>query len=301
MSRKPSTSALSNIESAGTGIDVGLAIDDDVAVESNRSGLLQALINIIVNAVEACDGLHAARCADHRRRSRMATRTSSSMVVRQRMRHGRGDAEGLRPALQHAASPMAWASAFRSRRRSSRWITEAHCRSRAGLVMGTTVDDHVADRAGDSGEMSSMSRASRCPHRRGRARDGRRDRGLLRVFRPRPHACRDAGRMPRRCLEQGGFCYVLLDLQIKADSQSIKPRVESGMSVLREIRRRFPQRCSARHAPDAVLVISGHGGTEQHHRRLPGRHRRLHPQAAELRRAGHQWQDPSLPGAGRPQ
>jgi DNA-binding response OmpR family regulator len=60
-------------------------------------------------------------------------------------------------------------------------------------------------------------------------------------------------------LDQGGFCYVLLDLQIKADSQSIKPRVESGMSLLREIRRRFPRRSADDMHVMPVLVISGHG------------------------------------------
>lgn len=63
----------------------------------------------------------------------------------------------------------------------------------------------------------------------------------------------------RILLEKGGFCYALLDLEIKADRQSIKPRVESGMSVLREIRRRFPQRCSSDMHALPVLVISGHG------------------------------------------
>ncbi len=60
-------------------------------------------------------------------------------------------------------------------------------------------------------------------------------------------------------LEQGGFCYALLDLEIKATRQSIKPRVESGMSVLREIRQRFPHRRSNDKHVLPVLVISGHG------------------------------------------
>lgn len=49
--------ALSNIDGTDTGIDVRLAVDDGVTSESSRSRLLQALINIIANAVEACDGL----------------------------------------------------------------------------------------------------------------------------------------------------------------------------------------------------------------------------------------------------
>lgn len=63
----------------------------------------------------------------------------------------------------------------------------------------------------------------------------------------------------RTLLAQGGFCYALVDLEIKADRQSLKPRVESGMSVLREIRQRFPHRCSNDMHALPVLVISGHG------------------------------------------
>ena len=63
----------------------------------------------------------------------------------------------------------------------------------------------------------------------------------------------------RSLLETGGFCYALLDLEIKAERRSIKPRVESGMSVLRELRQRFPQRCSSDMHVLPVLVISGHG------------------------------------------
>lgn len=63
----------------------------------------------------------------------------------------------------------------------------------------------------------------------------------------------------RARLDDGGFCYVLLDLQIKADAQSIKPRIESGMSLLREIRRRFPHRSANDMHLIPVLVISGHG------------------------------------------
>lgn len=63
----------------------------------------------------------------------------------------------------------------------------------------------------------------------------------------------------RARLDEGGFCYVLLDLQIKADGQSIKPRVESGMSLLREIRQRFPNRSANDMHLMPVLVVSGHG------------------------------------------
>ena len=63
----------------------------------------------------------------------------------------------------------------------------------------------------------------------------------------------------RVLLEEGGFCYALVDLEIKADRQSIKPRVESGMSVLRELRERFPARKANDMHLVPVLVVSGHG------------------------------------------
>jgi DNA-binding response OmpR family regulator len=67
----------------------------------------------------------------------------------------------------------------------------------------------------------------------------------------------------RERISEGGFCYALVDLQIKADSQSIKPRVESGMSVLREIRRRFPGRGANDKHLMPVIVVSGHGREPQ--------------------------------------
>jgi DNA-binding response OmpR family regulator len=58
-------------------------------------------------------------------------------------------------------------------------------------------------------------------------------------------------------LDAGGFCYVLLDLKIKTDEKSIKPRVEAGMSLLEEIRARFPRRNSHDIHLMPVLVVSG--------------------------------------------
>jgi DNA-binding response OmpR family regulator len=52
---------------------------------------------------------------------------------------------------------------------------------------------------------------------------------------------------------------VLLDLEIKADGQSIRPRIQSGMSVLHEIRGRFPNRSAAGTHLLPVIVVSGHG------------------------------------------
>ena len=59
-------------------------------------------------------------------------------------------------------------------------------------------------------------------------------------------------------LAVGGFCYVLLDLQIKTDRNSIKPYVLAGMSLLEEIRRRFPRRGANDKHLLPVLVVSGH-------------------------------------------
>ena len=62
-------------------------------------------------------------------------------------------------------------------------------------------------------------------------------------------------------LGEGGLCYVLLDLQIKARAESMKPRVEAGMSLLREIRRRYPARSADGGGHDLhllpVLAVSG--------------------------------------------
>lgn len=49
--------ALSNIEHPTAGLVVHHDVDTSLRIEANRSRLLQAIINIIVNAVEACQGL----------------------------------------------------------------------------------------------------------------------------------------------------------------------------------------------------------------------------------------------------
>ena len=61
-------------------------------------------------------------------------------------------------------------------------------------------------------------------------------------------------------LNEGGLCYVLLDLQIPAHEKSLQPRVEVGKSLLLDIRRRYPGRvASAAHDIHLlpVLVVSG--------------------------------------------
>jgi len=61
-----------------------------------------------------------------------------------------------------------------------------------------------------------------------------------------------------RLVEEGGFCYVLLDLQIKANRDSIKAHVEAGQSLLEHIRERYPRRNGEGQHRLQVLVMSGH-------------------------------------------
>ncbi len=64
-------------------------------------------------------------------------------------------------------------------------------------------------------------------------------------------------------LEKGGFCYVLLDLQIKVEPDSIRPRVEAGHALLEQIRKRHPQRNREDYHCLPVLMMSGHA--KEHH------------------------------------
>ncbi|HHK74719.1 MAG TPA: response regulator [Rhizobiales bacterium] len=59
------------------------------------------------------------------------------------------------------------------------------------------------------------------------------------------------------CLARGGFCYILADLQIKADRQSIRARIQSGMSLLEEVRKVFPVRNGHDKHLLPVIVVSG--------------------------------------------
>lgn len=62
----------------------------------------------------------------------------------------------------------------------------------------------------------------------------------------------------RRLLDEGEFCFVLLDLQIKAEKFSIRPRVEAGMTFLRELRQKHPRRSENDMHLLPVIVVSGH-------------------------------------------
>jgi CheY-like chemotaxis protein len=61
-----------------------------------------------------------------------------------------------------------------------------------------------------------------------------------------------------RLVEEGDFCYVLLDLQIKAHPDSIKAHVEAGQSLLEHIRERYPRRNDEGKHRLQILVMSGH-------------------------------------------
>lgn len=72
------------------------------------------------------------------------------------------------------------------------------------------------------------------------------------------HATVDNLADARRLLEEGGFCFVLLDLQIKNEKYSIRPRVEAGMTFLRELRQKHPRRGNNDMHLLPVIVVSGH-------------------------------------------
>ncbi len=79
------------------------------------------------------------------------------------------------------------------------------------------------------------------------------------------HACIHAPTQEaaERLLEAGDFCYVLLDLQIKVNADSIKARVEAGQSLLEQVRERYPQRNDDGKHRLQILVMSGHA--KDHH------------------------------------
>lgn len=54
--REAAELVLSHTEGSALDVEVSLAVDSNLTLDGNRSRLLQALINIIVNAVEACEG-----------------------------------------------------------------------------------------------------------------------------------------------------------------------------------------------------------------------------------------------------
>lgn len=61
-----------------------------------------------------------------------------------------------------------------------------------------------------------------------------------------------------RLVEGDDFCYVLLDLQIKVNADSIKAHVEAGQTLLEFIRARYPRRNNEDKYRLPILVMSGH-------------------------------------------
>lgn len=72
------------------------------------------------------------------------------------------------------------------------------------------------------------------------------------------HLCVDNLSDARRLIGKEEFCFVLLDLQIKPEKHSIRPRVEAGMAFLRTLREVHPQRNSCDMHLLPVIVVSGH-------------------------------------------
>ena len=64
-----------------------------------------------------------------------------------------------------------------------------------------------------------------------------------------------------RLVEAGEFCYALLDLEIKVNADSIRPRVEAGESLLELIRERYPNRNDVGEHQLPILMVSGHSET----------------------------------------
>jgi CheY-like chemotaxis protein len=57
-------------------------------------------------------------------------------------------------------------------------------------------------------------------------------------------------------LERAPFCIILLDLQIKAEPDSIRGHFEHGRQLLKDARSRYPQLCGAKHSLP-IVVLSG--------------------------------------------
>ena len=67
----------------------------------------------------------------------------------------------------------------------------------------------------------------------------------------------DNKRAALAALHEGAFCFILLDLHIKLDSESIRGHFEHGRSLLREMRALYPDHTGAGWSLP-ILVVSGH-------------------------------------------
>ncbi|ABK43799.1 response regulator receiver protein [Magnetococcus marinus MC-1] len=61
-----------------------------------------------------------------------------------------------------------------------------------------------------------------------------------------------------RLMEEGQFCFAILDLQIKVDADAIYPMVEAGAQLQRQIRDRYPHRNDNDQHHLQILAMSGH-------------------------------------------
>ncbi|ABK43871.1 response regulator receiver protein [Magnetococcus marinus MC-1] len=61
-----------------------------------------------------------------------------------------------------------------------------------------------------------------------------------------------------RLMEEGQFCFAILDLQIKVDADAIYPMVEAGAQLQRQIRDRYPNRNDNDQHHLQILAMSGH-------------------------------------------
>ncbi|MBI3726139.1 response regulator, partial [bacterium] len=59
-------------------------------------------------------------------------------------------------------------------------------------------------------------------------------------------------------VQQGGFCCAMYDLQIFAGSDSIKPRVESGLTLASGTRQHYPNKNLGGFHCLPILCMSGH-------------------------------------------
>ena len=59
-------------------------------------------------------------------------------------------------------------------------------------------------------------------------------------------------------IEAGGFCFALMDLQIKTSADSLRARVETGVTLVQQVRRRFPRRNEDDKHVLQIIAMSGH-------------------------------------------
>ena len=61
-----------------------------------------------------------------------------------------------------------------------------------------------------------------------------------------------------KLMEQGGFCFAILDLQIKVNEEAVHAWVEAGQTLMRRMRELFPHRNRDDHHYLQILAMSGY-------------------------------------------